>query len=258
MKISTCIDMMFADMAFEDRIGAAHACGMDAVEFWKWTNKDIDRVTTLLNENEMKLSVFNIDSRDETLSYDLSRGILNAGRKKDLLTALQESAPVYHKLGAAAMIVLIGETLEEPDRERQEENVRDCLSFVAPYAEAEGITLIVEPLNATDRKNYFMPEAARLFRILDDVNSPNVKMLYDIYHQHMTGDFDLALVREKIGRIGHFHIADCPGRHEPGTGCVNYPSILREILKTGYDGYFGLEYRATVPDAETFGFLGEV
>ena len=75
-KISCCIDMMFSQTDFYDRISAVKSCGIDTIEFWKWTNKDIDRVKALLDENKMGLSIFNIDSTDEALSYDLSRGIL--------------------------------------------------------------------------------------------------------------------------------------------------------------------------------------
>ena len=71
------------------------------------------------------------------------------------------------------------------------------------------------------------------------------------------GDFSLSDIRENIGLIGHFHVADCPGRHEPGTGNVDYVNILKEISSMPYEGYIGLEYRATKPDGETFGFLKE-
>ena len=257
MKFSVCIDMMFARHAFEDRIAAVKSTGIGAVEFWRWTNKDIDLVCRQLADASMGFAVFNIDCADEKLSYDLSRGILNAGRKVELMAALRESAPIYKKLGASAMIVLVGETIEGMSREQQIENVYDCLMYVKDYVEAEGMTLVVEPLNATDRLNYFMPEASVLMDILRRVGSPRIKMLYDIYHQHMTGDFDMDFVRENLPFIGHFHIADCPGRHEPGTGRVDYVSILRQIDAMGYDGYFGLEYRATIPDEETLAFVEE-
>lgn len=257
MKISVCIDMMFSSLDFIPRIAAVKSSGLSAIEFWKWTNKDIDVVKKEMDRLGMTLSVFNIDSTDERLSYDLSRGILNAGRKEEFLAALCESAPVYHKLGASAMIVLVGETIEGMSREAQCENVYDCLMYAKAFVEKERMTLIVEPLNATDRKNYFMPEADVLMDILRRVDSPNIKMLYDIYHQNMTGDFDMAFVKKNIDKIGHFHVADCPGRHEPGTGDVDYASILREIETPDYHGFIGLEYRATKPDGETFGFLRE-
>ena len=249
LPISHCIDMMYSYLDFNDRITEAKKYGADAIEFWKWTNKDID----LIAKADIPVSIFNIDSTDERLSYDLSRGILNAGRKEDLMKALLESIPVYKKLDAHAMIVLIGEHAEP-----NAENVIECLNFVKPVLEKENVTLIVEPLNNIDRQGYSMPYVTPVFDIVRKVNSPNVKVLYDIYHQHMMKDFSLSEIKKNIDIIGHFHVADCPGRHQPGTGEVDYVSIISEIMHTDYDGYIGLEYRATVPDGETFGFVDEV
>lgn len=254
LKYSACIDMMYADRNFEDRFAAAAADGMDAVEFWKWSNKDLDRVEALLQENNLVLSIFNIDVRNEKLSYDLSRGILNAGRRDEFLRALRESAPVFHRLHAAAMIVLIGETLPGLSREEQLDNIARCLEAAIPVLEAEDLKIVVEPLNATDRKNYFLPESAPLFSILNQIDSPRVQMLYDIYHQQMTEGHLLSSIRENIARIGHFHVADCPGRHEPGTGKIHYHNVLTGICELPYSGYIGLEYRATRPDSETLDF----
>lgn len=258
MKYSSCIDMMFAHLPFEKRFQAAAACGLNAVEFWKWSNKSLDFVCHALQENRLQLSVFNIDSQNEQLSYDLSRGILNAGRVEEFLLALKESIPVYKKLKAAGMIVLIGETIPVLSRAEQNQNIAKCLKAAAPIAEQNGITLVVEPLNSFDRENYYMPYAADLFAILNEVNSPAVKMLYDIYHQHKMGDFSLTEIERNISRIGHFHVADCPGRHEPGTGNADYVAILKHIKALPYSGYIGLEYRATKPDDQTLNFLKEV
>ena len=246
--VSVCIDMMFANLDFYDRIDAVRACGIDTVEFWKWSNKDIERIVA----SGAEVSIFNIDCRDEKLSYDLSRGILNDGRVEDFLSALRESIPVYKKLGARAMIVLIGEHAPY-----NEENVYRTLTAALPLLEEHDVNLIVEPLNSIDRVGYTMPYATPVFGLLRRINNPHVKMLYDIYHQNMMGDFSMEEICENIDCIGHFHFADAPGRHEPGTGHVDYVSILKEISKLPYNGYIGLEYRATRPDSETFGFLKE-
>lgn len=249
-KISVCIDMMFSHYDFYERFKAVKSCGIHTIEFWKWTNKDIDRIVSLLKEKQMRLSIFNIDSEDEKLSYDLSRGILNDGRVDDFLKALKESIPVYKKLGASAMIVLIGE-----HKEYNAGNVCACLTAAKPLLKEHNVTLIVEPLNNIDRVGYSMPYAMPVLKLLKEINSPHIKMLYDIYHQNMMGDFDMEEIRENIHFIGHFHVADVPGRHEPGTGKVDYVSILKEIGKLPYDGYIGLEYRATKADEETLGFI---
>lgn len=257
MRFSCCIDMMFSEFDFYDRISEVRKCGMDAIEFWKWSNKDIGRVCGLKEANGLSFFVFNIDSRDEKLSHDLSRGILNAGRSEEFLSALEESIPIYHKLKAHAMIVLVGENQGGMSRLKQCDHVYKCLEAAAATAEENAVTLVVEPLNSFDRENYFMPYAGELFEILEQVDSPNIKMLYDIYHQNRMGDFSMEEIKKHIGRIGHFHVADCPGRHEPGTGNVDYPAIIREIAGLDYSGYIGLEYRATKPDAETLGFIRE-
>ncbi|MBE7022834.1 MAG: hypothetical protein E7412_00020 [Ruminococcaceae bacterium] len=249
MKLSVCIDMMFSYCDFYDRFGEVKKSGIDTIEFWKWSDKDIEKIIN----SEMKVSVFNIDSSDEKLSYDLSRGILNDGREEEFLRALSESIPVYKKLGAKAMIVLIGE-----HKEYSEENVLKCLNAAKPIVEENNVTLVIEPLNNIDRVGYSMPYATPLLETLKKINSPNIKMLYDMYHQNMMDDFDMEEIRENISLIGHFHVADAPGRHEPGTGKVDYVEILKGISKLPYNGYIGLEYIATKNDGETLDFLREV
>lgn len=244
--------MMFRYCDFYDRIGKVKECGINTVEFWRWSVKDIDRVKSLLDENEMRLSVFNIDSKNEDLSRDLSRGILNKGRSEDFVSALYESIPVYKKLGAEAMIALIG-----IDDLYCEENVLKCLNAAKSICEKENVSLVIEPLNIYDHKNYSMPYSKPVFELLRKVKSRNINMLYDIYHQNMMNDFNIDEIKDNIDLIGHFHIADVPGRHEPGTGTIDYVNILGEIIKTTYKGYFGLEYQATKYDEETLAFLDE-
>ena len=253
MNISCCIDMMFSRINFYDRFEAVRKCGIETIEFWKWSDKDIDKIEKILNQNNMGVSIFNLDSRDIQLSKDLARGILNDGRDDELISAVKESIPVYRRLGASAMIVLIGDGVPF-----NRDNVLHCLKSVAEVVEAENINLVIEPLNATDRKGYCMPYAKPIFEILREVDSPNIKMLYDIYHQSMTGDFSIDDIRENIDIIGHFHLADVPGRHEPETGTIDYPSIISQINALPYDGYIGLEYRATKADEDTMGFLKEI
>lgn len=258
MKFSVCIDMMFSYLDFYDRFAAVKKQGIDAVEFWKWSVKDVEKTARLLKENDLALSLMNIDVKDEALSYDLSRGILNLGRADDLIRAIEESAPVCDALACRNLIVLIGENKEGMTYEEQRENVFSALAKAAPYAEENGITLLVEPLNAYDRKNYFMPQSDPLAEIIRRVASKNVKMLFDIYHQQRTEGNVTERIDKSLDIIGHFHVADSPKRTEPGTGELNWKNILSHIKASGYDGYVGLEYRATKPDELTLGFTKEI
>lgn len=237
--------MMFAEMDFYKRFEYAKKCGANAVEFWKWSNKDIVKVKEELVKNELSFSVFNIDCKDEKISYDLSRGILNAGRKKEFILALKESIPVYKELNANGMIVLIGETLDIP-YEEQIDNIVKCLKAAVPIIEKENITLLLEPLNDIDRKNYFLPRSKEVFEIIRKVNSPNIKILLDLYHEQLMAGNLMNTIKEKILHIGHIHVADVPGRHEPGTGEINYKGILECLKELNYENYVGFEFRSTI------------
>lgn len=243
MRYSACIDMMYSNSEFYDRFGLAKENGFDTVEFWKWSNKDLDKVKRKLDENELSFSVLNIDSNNSKLSYDLSRGILNSGRKEDFLGAIEESIPVYNFLGASGLIVLIGETSDKP-YEEQVNNITECLLAAKPMVEKANINLIVEPLNSYDRKNYFLPRSKEVIKVIREVNSSNIKLLLDLYHEQMMAGNLIKTLTESIDIIGHIHVADVPGRHEPGTGEINYKNIIKSIDDI-YGGYVGLEFLAS-------------
>lgn len=254
MKFSICLDMHYAHLPFPERLERAKQINVDAIEFWKWTDKDVD----LIENSGLDISIFNLCSNDEALTADLLKGILNTGRKAELLKAIKESAPVYKALNAKGLIALIGEKSESLSYDEQIKNIKECLLYVKPYLEENNINLFVEPLNDIDRKNYFLPYCTPLFEILKEVNSNNIKMLYDIYHQNMMKDFSLEEVLGNIDLIGHFHIADCPGRHEPGTGNVDYISILKAIKETSYNGFAGFEFRQQNEKFDINKFIGEI
>lgn len=246
--------MLFSQIEFYDRFRYAKKVNADAVEFWKWSNKDILRVENSLKENGLALSVFNLDSKNECLSNDLSRGILNAGRKEEFVSALEESIPIYQKLDAEAMIVLIGEKLDI-SHEKQIENITECLLAAGKVLKQEKVNLVVEPLNDIDRKNYFLPRSAEVFEIIRNVDCSNIKVLLDLYHEQLMAGNLINTIEKNISNIGHIHIADVPGRHEPGTGEINFANVIKTIENSGYKRYIGLEYRDTKPEEEMMKFI---
>ena len=143
------------------------------------------------------------------------------------------------------MIVLIGETLDIP-YEEQIDNIVKCLKAAVPIIEIENITLLLEPLNDIDRKNYFLPRSKEVFEIIRKVNSPNIKILLDLYHEQLMAGNLMNTIKEKILHIGHIHVADVPGRHEPGTGEINYKGILECLKELNYENYVGFEFRSTI------------
>jgi hydroxypyruvate isomerase len=126
------------------------------------------------------------------------------------------------------------------------------LKHVAPLFEKSGITLVLEPLNILcDHMGYYLASSYEAFEICNVVGSKNIKVLYDIYHQQITEGNLIPTIRKYFDLIGHFHVADVPGRNEPGTGEINYRNVFRAIEDLGYDKYVGLEYSPTIDTAET-------
>jgi hydroxypyruvate isomerase len=116
--------------------------------------------------------------------------------------------------------------------------------------EDAGITLVVEPLNIlVNHKGYYLATSAEGFQILDEVGSPHVQLLFDIYHQQITEGNLIQNITRNIRKIGHFHVADVPGRHQPGTGEINYGNVFAAIVKAGYTGFIGLEMWPTIDHA---------
>lgn len=110
-------------------------------------------------------------------------------------------------------------------------------------AKESDIILNLEPLNViVDHRGYFLRNSSMGFNILKAINSKNIKILYDIYHMQIMEDNIIRNIEENVDLIGHIHIADVSGRHEPRTGELNFSNILRALEKIGYNGYIGFEY----------------
>ena len=119
----------------------------------------------------------------------------------------------------------------------------DNLRYAAAQLEAAGIGLLLEPVNSRDVPGFFVDRTRPALEIIAAVGSDNLKLQYDIYHaQVMEGDLARTIETE-FGRIGHIQLADNPGRHEPGTGEINYLFLFGRIDELGYAGWIGCEYK---------------
>ena len=146
---------------------------------------------------------------------------------------------------------------------KQRQSLIEGLKEAAPIVEAAGITLVIEPLNElVDHQGYFLIRSKEAFEIINEVGSPNIKVIFDIYHQQISEGNLISNIVNNIDNIGHFHAAGNPGRHELQRGEINYPEVFMSIKETGYRGYVGLEYWPLDPDPvvglrEVSGWIGK-
>jgi hydroxypyruvate isomerase len=232
MKFSVCTDAIFSDMKTADAMKIVKDCGFSAVEFWNWWDKDLDAIAAAHRELGVEVAAF--CTRFISLT--------DPSKREAFVQGLKDTLEAAKKLECKTLIAQVGDDTGAR-RDFQHQSIIDGLKACAPLLEEAGVTLTIEPLNTrVNHIGYYLWSSEEGADIIDAVGSPNVKMLFDYYHQQiMEGD----LVRRSIavlGRIGHIHTAGTPGRHELTDGEVNYPCIFRALEEAGYNGYVGLEY----------------
>ncbi|MCX8066146.1 MAG: TIM barrel protein [Candidatus Hydrogenedentes bacterium] len=154
----------------------------------------------------------------------------------------RERIEVAKQLNCKRLIGLTGNERKDVSRDEQKGNIVKFLKRIAPIAEDNQVFVVVEALNPlVDHPGYFLTRTDETMEILSEVNSPNILMLFDIYHQQITEGNVIRNLTQNIKKIGHFHVADNPGRKEPGTGELNYKNIFKAIAESGYDGFVALE-----------------
>ncbi len=238
-KLSGCIEMLFATEieSMAERLVASKEAGLQAVEFWSWRNKNLDDIARALGETGLGLTGFIVDPR---------QAIVDPATHADFLASVRESVAVARRLGAESLIVITGNEIPGVSRAVQHATVINALRQAAPMAEDAGMQLVLEPLNAVvNHPGYFLTSTLEGFDMVEEVDSPAVRLLYDLYHSVMMGEQPARVLASRGHLIGHVHIADAPGRHEPGTGYIDFPACLRVITDAGYSGPIGLEFWPT-------------
>ncbi len=240
MHYSVCLDTVCRGMSAAEALGCIRSAGLDHYEFWGWWDRGIDAL--LAAQQATGLKPVAMCTRMVPLNDPARRG--------EYLDGLRETAAVCRKLGCTTVITQTGADLPDVPHAEQMQSIIDGLIACIPVLEEHGLTLVFEPLNPKDHPGYSLVFAEEAFFIAEAVNDPHVKVLYDIYHQHVTGDFHIDDMVSSLGLIGHIHIAGDPGRHEPLECGMDYPAIMAAIRHAGYQGAAGLEYLPVHDPAE--------
>jgi len=250
LKIDLCIDPLFPGLNSSEKIRKIAALGYKAVEFWFWdfefdgvnlipTPKNINEIASIISDQNIVVNDIVVNSSDSAIGGSLT----NMKDKAQYLARLEESIVVAKKLKCNKMITCTGNIQEGVSMEAQHDSVVEMLSSAVEIAKKEGITLLLEALNSTiDHPGYYLTSSKNGFDIIKQINSPNLKLLFDIYHMQIMEGNLVNSIKDNIENIGHFHSANLPGRNELFSGEINYRFILDVIGQTGYNGYFGLEY----------------
>jgi len=244
MKYSVNIEVIYKELPFAERFAAAKRDGFDYVEIWDWDSKNIDELVSLCKQHDIEISC---------MGGDGPISLCDPAHGEEYLAYLRKSLQVAQKVGCKRLAVHSNELLPEPqqyaadlftqysDAEKTMAMYRS-LKAIAPEAEKAGVTLCLEALNVeTDHLGNFLKYTRDSAEIIRMVNSPNVKILYDAYHMYLNEGKIIETIRRYQDLISCIHIADAPGRAEPGTGCINYRAVLQDLSDHGYDQMIAFE-----------------
>ena len=235
------LTMLFNEVDFLDRFAAAVAAGFRAVECLFPYGYDKDRLAGKLAENGLSQVLHNLPAGDWAAG---DRGLACLpGRAGEFQDGVGRAIDYARALGCPRVNCLAGIAPDGADRDALRRTFVDNLRFAARELDKAGIVLLTEPINTRDIPGFYLNRSDQALAIIAEVGSANLKLQYDVYHmQVMEGDLAPTIERN-LAQIGHMQVADTPGRHEPGTGEINYRFLFDFIDAAGYDGWIGCEYK---------------
>lgn len=252
-SLSIMLWTIYKELPFEDRLAKVAEAGYSNVqlvgEYRNWTPADFDRA----NAARKRLGI-RIDA-----TAGLVHGVANPEARDAFLAELTEALVPMQTLGCPAMIVLSGNVVPGLSRQDQHESSIETLKAAAKRIEGKTIDgqpvrLLLECIHLEENPKYFLTSASEAIEIVRAVNHPQVQFLYDIYHEQMSFGDLITKLEKHIDVIGLIHIADVPGRHQPGTGEINYTNIYRKLQELNYRHNIAMEF---YPTGDPIAILGE-
>jgi hydroxypyruvate isomerase len=235
------ITMLFDEVPFLDRFDRAAQAGFKAVEFLFPYAYDAQEIRKRLDANGLKLVLHNLPAGDWA---EGERGIAcHPDRVAEFRAGVARAIECAGWLGVPRLNCLAGKAPAGVSEAALHDTLVSNLAYAASELKRAGLALLVEPINTFDIPGFYVSRTAQALALLDEVGADNAFLQYDIYHaQRMEGELAATIARH-LPRIGHIQLADNPGRHEPGTGEIDYAFLFRHIDGLGYDGWIGCEYK---------------
>ena len=241
LRFAANVSMLFTEAPFLDRFALAARAGFAAVECQFPYDAPAAEIRARLDDLGLAMVLHNLPAGDWTAG---DRGLACLPQRVDEFRAGVPRAIAYaHALGVKQVNCLAGIAAPHADAASLRRTFVDNVRFAARAFAAEGLKLLVEPINTVDMPGFFVHRTAQCVDLLDEVGESNVFVQYDAYHmQRMEGEL-AGTIAKHLARIAHVQVADNPGRHEPGTGEIRFEFLFAELERLGYDGWIGCEYR---------------
>ena len=242
--LSVMLWTVFRDLPFEQRLEKVAAAGYTNVElvgeYANWTDADFDRA--------------NAKRKELGITFDCTAGLkhslCNPADRDALLAEVRGTLPIMERLSCPALIFLSGNVVPGLSVETQQQSCVAGLQAAAALVDGkringEPVRLLLENIDPEENPKYFLTSVARGFEIVKAVAHPQVQFLYDFFHEQIAEGNLIEKLEKNIEHVGLVHVADVPGRHEPGTGEINYPNIFRKLAELKYNRMVAMEFLPT-------------
>ena len=247
------ISMLFTEFDFLERFAQASKAGFVAVEIQFPYQYGSAVLAEQLGRHQLSQVLLNLPAGDWSTG---DRGIAclpdrigefqdGVGRAIEYATALE----------CPRVNCLAGVARAGANRSKLHDTFVDNLRFAAHELKQHGIALMVEPLNSRDHPGFFIRDSRHAAEIIEEVGSDNLHLQFDVYHSHIMDDHVVSALHQNMSHIAHVQIADDPGRHEPGTGSIDFKGVFQVLERAGYKGWIGCEYVPSTTTAESFSWL---
>lgn len=252
-KLAANLTMLFTEYPVLERFDRAAAAGFKGVEFLFPYTEQPGTVLDVLNRNDLELVLFNLPAGDWAAG---DRGIAaQPARKDEFANGLRLAIDYASELRPPRINCLAGKLGQEP-------TARNVLvanvELAAEALDQIGVRLTIEPVNNFDVPNFALPTTQSVLDLISRIDSPNVGLQYDIYHALRMNEDPFAFIQQSGGEISHIQIADVPGRHQPGSGEIDFAKLFEVVNDSGYSGWVSLEYVPDGPTEEGFGLIREL
>jgi hydroxypyruvate isomerase len=227
---------IYRKLPFEQRLEKVAEAGYHSVElvdeYKNWSPDDFRRSSA-----KLRALGIGVDAMAGVWT-----GIANPQAQQKFLSELTNFVPIAEQLECPGIIVLSGDRVDGLSREAHHQSCVENLKRAAEIADKKNLTLLLENIDQEENPKYYLTSVAEGFEIIREVNHPRVKFLYDFYHEQISEGNLIAKLEKNIAHVGLIHVADVPGRHEPGTGEINYANIYRKLAQLNYRGYVAMEF----------------
>jgi len=236
-KVSVMLWTVFQKLPFEARLEKVSEAGYHAVElvgseYENWTEEDFRNANRKRRELGITFDV----------TAGLAHGVADPSAREAFLSDLRQALSAMDKIECRAIIVMSGNVVPGLPRADQHQSCIEGLKRAAEIAEKNNITILLENIDLEENPRYYLWSAAEGFEIVTRVGHPRVKFLDDFFHEQISEGNLIEKLEKNIDKLGLVHVADVPGRHEPGTGEINYINIYKKLAALKYDRYVAMEF----------------